>query len=95
MVTCWYPAKNGKKVPEVMKTAPKLPEYIKKWQLFGTTDGKNGFKVYNLIMIEKGKSDEALIFIAKMQQHFITNVEGYTWKIEPLMSVKDSMKMFS
>lgn len=95
MLTAWYPPKDANAVLDAMKSVPKLPDYIKKWQIFGTAEGEMGIKVYNLIMVEKGKSDEAAIFIVKMQQHFVDNVEGYKYKIEVLMGVKDSMKVLS
>jgi len=92
MLKAWYPGDKAKDVIEVVKQAPKMPDFIKKWQMFGTANGKNGYKVYNLIFVKDGVSDEAAIFIAKMQQHFTENVDGYSWKIEPVMGMKDSMK---
>jgi len=92
MLTAWYPGNKAKEVMEAMKKAPKMPDFIKKWQIFGAADGSKGYKVYNLIYVEEKASDEASIFITKMQHYFIENVEGYTWKIEPVMGMKDSMK---
>ena len=93
MLRAWYPGNKAKEVMEAMKQAPKMPDFIKKWQIFGTADGSKGYKVYNLIYVKENVSDEAGIFITKMQQHFTENVEGYTWKIEPVMGMKDSMKV--
>ena len=92
MLTGWYPCNKAKNIMEATKSIPKVPSFIKKWQIFGTADGNNGYKTYNLIFIEENVSDEAAIFITKLQQHYVENVEGYTWKIEPVMSMKDSMK---
>ena len=95
MVTAWYPCDKIKTLMAAFKKAPKLPNYIKKWQTFGAADGNIGYKGYNLIFVEEKASDEAAIFIAKMQQHFVENVQGYMWKIEVLMSVKDALKVLS
>jgi len=94
MVTVWYPCDQAKNVIEATKKAPKLPDYIKKWLLYGTPDGNNGYKVYNLIYVKEGISDEAVIFIGKMQQYFIENINGYHWKAELVLGMKDSMKLF-
>jgi hypothetical protein len=92
MVTVWYPYPKTKEVVEKTIGAPQLPDYIKKWQTFGTPDGNNGTKAYNLIMVEKTKADEALIFITKLLNEF-TNIDGYVWKIEPCMGVQDALKV--
>jgi len=95
MLTAWYPGNKARDLMEIFKKAPKLPSYIKKWQVFASADGSNGIKVYNIIFVEEKASDEASIFIAKTQQLYIDNIEGYTWKIEPVMSMRDTMKVFS
>ena len=92
MLTAWYPYPKTEEVTKKTISAPQLPDYIKKWQVFGTPDGNNGMKVYNLIMVEKTKSDEALIFISKVQSEF-TDIDGYVWKIEPCMGVQDALKV--
>ena len=95
MLTAWYPYKEAKNIVKAMNTAPKMPDYINKWQTFATADGKKGIKVYNVIMVKEGKSDEAAIYLTKTQTHFIDEVEGYTYKVEPVMGVKDSLKALS
>jgi hypothetical protein len=64
---------------------------IKKWRTFSCSD-EFGYKGYNLIYTEKGKEDEALLEIAKTMFP-LTQIEGASWKLEPLMSVPDSMKI--
>ena len=64
---------------------------IKKWRTFSCPD-EFGYKGYNLIYTEKGKEDEALLEIAKTMFPF-TQIEGTSWKLEPLMSVTDSLKI--
>ncbi len=92
MLTAWYPYPKTKEVVKKTISATQLPDYIKKWQAFGTPDGNNGMKVYNLIMVEKDKTDEALLFISKLQSEF-TDIDGYVWKIEPCMGVQDALKV--
>jgi hypothetical protein len=92
MLTAWYPYPKTKEVVKKTINTPQMPDYIKKWQIFGTPDGNNGMKVYNLIMVEKDKTDEALIFISKLQSEF-ADINGYVWKIEPCMGVQDALKV--
>ncbi|MFX1535648.1 MAG: hypothetical protein ACFFDI_15655 [Promethearchaeota archaeon] len=92
MLTAWHPYTKSKEVVKKALSAPKLPDYIKRWQIFGTPDGNNGLKAYNLIMVEKDKADEALIFITKLQSEF-TEIDGYVWKIEPCLGMRDSLKV--
>ena len=95
MVTNWYPFHKGDEVAKIQQKLPQQnPPYIKKWQLFGTADGKKGFKVIGIVYTDPEKVDEATIYIAKIQSLF-AEVEGYTWKIEPLMGMKDMQKFQS
>jgi len=93
MLTIWSPthtrAECGKLFLETSKNP--LPDFIKKWLIFGVVDGKDGMKAYELIYVERGKSDEFLSFITKSLVPF-TKIKGYTWKLEPLMTVKDLAK---
>jgi hypothetical protein len=43
-------------------------------------------------MVERDKTDEALLFISKLQSKF-TDIDGYVWKIEPCMGVQDALKI--
>ena len=94
MVTVWYPShltvELGKKVPNM----PKAPDYIKKWNTYQTPDGKNGFKQYHIIMVEKGRGDDALIEIGKILRPF-WETEGCDLTIEPLYGMKDSFKVLA
>ncbi|MBT8352192.1 MAG: hypothetical protein KJO26_13305 [Deltaproteobacteria bacterium] len=64
---------------------------IKKWQTFSCSY-EFGYKGYNLIFTEKGQEDEALLEIAKTMFP-LTQIEGTSWKLEPLMTVPDSLKI--
>ncbi len=72
-------------------TANPLPSCIKKWQTFTFSD-VDGYKSYNLIFTEKGKVDEAFFEITKLIFPFC-QIEGSSWKLEPLMTVTDTLKV--
>jgi len=92
MVTQLYPATKANEVAEKYLQAAKtpLPSYIKKWHTFSTPEGSS-IKAYNLIMVERGKADEAQIHIMKTFAPFY-EVEGLSLKSEMLMGVRDSFK---
>ena len=94
MVTIWYPSDKAIPVADTFAKASKepIPDYIKRWQIYMTPDGPKGMKSYQVIMSEKGKGDEALFYINKTLVPFM-EIEGYEWKIENLMGVKDSFKL--
>jgi len=54
-----------------------------------------GYKVYNLIMVEKCATDEAVKYIAQIQNNFSEKMEDYIWKIEPLMGMRDMVDVLS
>ena len=92
MVTNWYPFHKADEVTKIQQKVPQqFPSYIKKWQLFGTADGRRGLKGYGIVYTDPEKVDEAGIYIAKVMSLF-NDVEGYTWKVEPLMGMKDFQK---
>ncbi|NVM38536.1 MAG: hypothetical protein HWN81_23300 [Candidatus Lokiarchaeota archaeon] len=93
VVTQWTPYN---KVDEWFKifqeVKGKFPSYIKKWQTFALPDEDRGIKGYNLIIVEKGNADEALIEITKAIAPF-WKIEGFGMKIETVMSMRDSVKV--
>jgi len=93
MRTAWYPSQSINDMVKAMSNAPKVPDFIKKWHTFTTADAQNGVKVYNLIMIKENISDQAIIAIVKMQNHFTSEVKGYSWKVEICVGMKDGMKL--
>ena len=95
MVTNWYPFHKDMEVTKILQKVPKqFPPYIKKWQMFGTADGRKGLKGVAIVYTDPEKVDEAGIYISKVMSLF-NEVEGYTWKVEPLMGMKDIQKMLS
>ncbi|NHJ20737.1 MAG: hypothetical protein EAX91_07345 [Candidatus Lokiarchaeota archaeon] len=95
MVTNWYPFHKEEEVAKIqLKVPQQFPPYIKKWQLFGTADGRRGLKGYGIVYTDPEKVDEAGRYITKVMSLF-NEVEGYTWKVEPLMGMKDFQKMQS
>ena len=95
MLTIWTPPDKGKEViNKFSKAAEKgFPKSIKKWQIFTVSDGLDGAKGYELIFTEKGQADEALVAIHKILAPF-AEIEGYRYKIEPLLGMKDTLKLY-
>ena len=91
MVTTTVPSHKAMEVAKKFKRVD-LPDFIKKWQIFTTSDGTQGIKSYQLIFCEKGKGDDALLYIYKSFAEYI-KIEGYDINIEILMGVKDSMSI--
>ncbi|MFX1340302.1 MAG: hypothetical protein ACFFDK_16960 [Promethearchaeota archaeon] len=92
MMTVWYPFNKAPEVAKKVLSFPKLPSSIKKWQIFATADGKKGIKGYNLIMTE-GDQEEAAKFIVKSMQPFTRDIEGYVWKLETVVGVRDALEV--
>jgi hypothetical protein len=92
MMTVWYPFNKAPEVAKKVLSFPKLPPYIKKWQIFAAADGKKGIKGYNLIMTE-GDSETAAKFIAKSMQPFTQDIEGYVWKLETVLGARDAFEV--
>jgi hypothetical protein len=91
MVTIWYPPYKINEVTDKFKVT-KMPDSIKEWKIVGTGDGPKGMKVYHSIIIEKGKVDEGMEYVMSTIIPFL-NIEGYTYKIEPVMGVREVYKL--
>ena len=93
LVTQWTPYNKTEEWFKIFQEVRgKLPSYIKKWQTIALPDEDRGIKGYNLIMVEKGNADEALIEISKIIAPF-WKIEGFGMKIEPVMALRDSVKV--
>ena len=94
MLTVWHPPGKAKEVLNKFQkvTEKGIPKSIRKWQIYTVADGLDGVKAYELIFTEKGQADEALVEIHKMLLPF-AEVEGYRYKIEPLLGMKDTVKL--
>ena len=68
-----------------------LSSCIKKWQTFSCSDG-DCFKGYNLILTDKEQADEAFVEVSKVIFPFC-QIEGSSWKLEPLVGVPDALKV--
>lgn len=90
----WYPSFMAKNLLDIAKKMPKMPSYVKKWQILQTGDGKKGIKQYNIIYIEKGHGDDAIVEISHMFKPFVDH-EHIEAKLEVLIGVKDSMKIMA
>ncbi len=93
-MTVWYPLHKTQEISELFfkQVAKGLPPFIKKWDVFFGQDGLEGGKVYHLIMVETGKVDEGYKYINKINQPMAA-VEGWNWKIEPLLGMKDVVEV--
>ena len=93
MIITWIPFHKLEEADKLMPKAPTSPmPSIKNWEVFSTPDGKNGMKTYNIVYIEEGKVDEVQIKIMKLLS-FFNEVEGYSYKIEPVLSSRDIQKI--
>ena len=92
LLTMWYPPDKINDMASKFKIG-KIPDFIKRWDIYGTSDGLNGFKSYQLITIEKGKVDEGVDYLIKELAQY-TEIEGHRWKIEPVLGIKDSFRLF-
>ena len=93
MATQWIPYhKTNEWFNAFKEVQGKFPAFIKKWQTFAVVDEDRGVKGYNLIMVEKGNADEALIEISKLFTPF-WKIEGFAMKIEPEFAMRDALKV--
>ncbi|MFX0000126.1 MAG: hypothetical protein ACFE9Q_00860 [Candidatus Hodarchaeota archaeon] len=92
MVIQWTPYNKTNQWFEIFqKVRGKFPSFIKKWQTFTTVDEDRGIKGYSLVMVEKGKGDDAMTAIADLLVPF-WKIEGFSMKIEPLYGMRDAIK---
>ena len=93
IVTQWTPySKTNEWFNTFKEVQGKIPPIIKKWQTFAVVDEDRGIKGYNLIMVEKGNADEAMIEISKLIAPF-WKIEGFAMKIEPAFAMRDALKV--
>jgi len=90
-IILWYPSARASDLMKEVIKLPKPPAFVKKWQTLQTSEGKDGFKQYNIIFIEKGKGDEALVELIKMLKP-IFEKDYVETKVEVLLSARDSVK---
>ena len=92
MLTMWFPFNKTEEVAKVASKITKLPPYIKKWQILTAADGTKGGKSYNIIYVDDNNIAEAQLYLAKAMSLF-NNIEGFAWKVEPVMSQRDTVKV--
>ena len=92
VLTMWFPFNKANEAAQITAKITKLPPYIKKWIRLSAADGKEGAKVYNIIYIDDNKMVEAGLYITKLASIF-NEIEGFCWKVEPVMSVRDTLKV--
>ena len=92
MVTTWAPFHKANEGASIVSKISKLPPYITKWRMFNAADGKKGGKTYNIVYVDDSRIAEAGLYISKVMSLFY-EIEGFCWKIEPLMSQRDAVKV--
>jgi hypothetical protein len=92
MLTSWIPFKKSIETGNLAAKFTKLPDYITKWRTFSTADGNEGLKVYNLIYVKDEKIADAELYIARLMQEFTSKIDGYTYKVEVVLSGSDTRK---
>lgn len=92
MLTLWAPFNKIEDVAKITSKITKLPPYIKKWQILSTAGGKKGGKSYGIIYVDDNNIAEAGLYIAKVMSLYY-DIEGFAWKMEPVMSQRDAVKI--
>lgn len=95
MLTVWHPFNKLMDVANVAAKYPNIPDYITKWRILSTADGKKGVKNYNLLYVKDDKIVDAEIYLARLMQEFTDVVEGYNYKVEVVFSGSDLQKVQS
>jgi hypothetical protein len=93
MLTVWHPFNKAQEVTNIGSKYTTLPEFIIKWRIFSTADGKNGIKTYHLIYVPDDKVAELAAYISRLQQEFTDAIDGYVYKVETLLSMSDVQKI--
>jgi len=88
-----FPGEKSKEIGKLLPKLPKLPEFVKPPQLFVTISNDDGkIKAYGIYEVEDDKSHEGYVAIAKRLTGYF-EVEGLSYKIEPLMNIKESLNL--
>jgi hypothetical protein len=91
----WYPQDKAMEVVKIFtklwSTGLKLSKRVGHGP-YGTSTG-SGFKVVNILEVENSKVYEALMELGKYFANF-QGVQGVTWQIEPVMSIRESLSTF-
>jgi len=88
-----FPGEKAEEIGKILPKLPKLPEFVKPPQLFTTVSNDDGkIKAYGIYEVEDDKSHEGYVAIAKRLTGYF-EVEGLSYKIEPLMNIKESLNL--
>jgi hypothetical protein len=95
MITVWYPYNKAleltRKVDEVFKAKP-YPPYIKLLTVGGCGE-KTGGRAVDIVEVEKGRFEDAWMYITAQEMQIALGVEGYTFKLEALGTTKESAEV--
>lgn len=88
-----YPAHKATELGKILPKLSKLPDFIKQKDLYITASNDNGeIKAYGLYECPDDKAHEAFIGITKRLTGYFV-VEGFKFKIEPLLTVKEALPL--
>ena len=96
MLTAWFPAHKavdvGKRYLEVRKKYPDDRSLAKRAAPPLVSRFQNGFKIIGIFKVKQGKLDELILRIMEGLT-MLNDIEGYNYKIEPLISIEEAMPM--
>ena len=88
-----FPGDKAKEIGKLLPKLPKLPDFVKPPQIFTSVSNDNGeIKAYGIYEVDDNKSHEGYVAIAKRLTGYF-ETEGMHYKIEPLMSLKESLSL--
>ena len=88
-----FPGEKSEEIGKLLPKLPKLPEFVKPPQIFTTISNDNGeVKAYGFYEVEDNKSHEGYVAIAKRMTGLF-EAEGVKYKIETLLSLKESLNL--
>ena len=88
-----FPGEKSEEIGKLLPKLPKLPDYVKAPQLFVNVSSDTGrIKAYGLYEVEDDKSHEGYVAIAKRLTGYF-GVDGVSYKIEPLMNIREALTL--
>jgi hypothetical protein len=85
-----FPPHKGTEVGKLFLKLPKLPDFVKTKYVFIASEHKVGF--YSIYEVPEDKYFEGIKAISKRYTGYNT-VEGYEWKLVPVLESKDALAL--
>jgi hypothetical protein len=94
MITSWYPLNKVKEVAaKFLEGTRKYPQAsYEKVLVSAVSSTKKGLRTIWITEIEEGKLDDGLKIVTKRLVEYF-GIEGYTYKLETLMTLQEAMPM--